>query len=65
MLKYAGKEFDMLIVILFQLFISLLLMAIMADIAKMAETFDKVCDIAWRWFASQDDDEEDDDGEDD
>lgn len=61
MLKYAGKEFDMLIVILFQLFISLLLMAIMADIAKMAESFDKLCNIAWRWFASQDDDEEDED----
>ena len=36
-----------------------------ADIAKMAESFDKLCNIAWRWFASQDDDEEDDDGEDD
>lgn len=55
----------MLIVILFQIFISLLLMAIMADIAKMAESFDKLCNIAWRWFASNDDDEEDDDGEDD
>lgn len=51
----------MLIVILFQFFISLILFSIMGDICRMKDTFEKIYQIAFRWYSSSDDEEDEDD----
>lgn len=53
----------MLIVILFLLFISLILMAIMGDIAKTKDELEALHQVMWRWYSHSDieEDEEEDD----
>lgn len=53
----------MLIVILFLLFISLILMAIMGDVAKTKDELEALHQVMWRWYSHSDieEDEEEDD----
>lgn len=53
----------MLIVILFLLFISLILMAIMGDVAKTKDELEALHQVMWRWYLNSDieEDEEEDD----
>lgn len=50
----------MLIVILFLFFISLILMAIMGDIAKTKDELEALHQVMWRWYLHSDIEEDED-----
>ena len=50
----------MLIVVIFEIFISLILLSISTDITKTKEEIEMLYHLMWRWYTNSDLEEEDD-----